>query len=154
MAINKISFAYITIPYPGMVANPSSYLPMVAINNADPSMTYVAVISVGMLFDTKHPYAIEADILFEDESVIDNAEASNDRMTTPYFNEVEENQIVTLANLEIKGIKFKKSGMYKISCKLAKDLNSLRSKEFIDLLDSYFYVKVLSESLEQKNAAL
>lgn len=149
MALNKISFAYLTIPQPGMIANPANYTPQMSIKNADTSMSYLAIVTVGMVFDANLPFAIEADIEFNGVSVVENAEAVDDTMTVPFFQEVEEGQIATLACLEIRNVRLKSSGMYKICFKLSESLEKLRAKDFVDTLDSYFHVTV-SNNPEEK----
>lgn len=149
MALNKISFAYLTLPQPGMVANPAHYTPQISIKNADTSMAYLAIVTVGMVFDASLPFAIEADIQFDGVSVVDNAGEVNDRMTVPFFKEVEQGQIATLAYLEIRDVRLKSSGMYKICCRISESLEKLRAKEFADTLDSYFHVTVSNDAEEK-----
>ncbi|EFE0885701.1 hypothetical protein AB9C59_01580 [Escherichia coli] len=148
MAMNKISFAYVTVASPGMIASSQSYTPQMLIRNADPNMSYIVIVTTGMLFSANEPYAVDADILFDGNTVIDPAVTSNNQMQVPLFSEPEDGQKVTLAHLEIHGVEFKKSGVYQVKCNLAEDMVKLSNREFVDSLESFFYVCVNKNEVE------
>lgn len=148
MSINKISFAYVTVAQPGMIANSQSYIPQMVMRNADPEMSHLLVVTVGLLFSSSEPYAIDAEVLFDGESIIDPAYSSDDKMDVPLFTEPEPGQIVTMAHLRINGVRFKKSGIYQVRCCLAEDMDKLRSSEYVDIKDSFFYVSIGKNEVE------
>ena len=142
MALNKMSFAYVTVAAPGMVAASQSYVPQMLIRNVDPNMSHIVIVTTGMLFSADEPYAVDADIFFEGKTVVNTASASNNNMQVPLFYEPEIGQKVTLAHLEIHGVKFEKSGIYQVKCSLAEDMIKLNNREFVDSLESFFYVSI------------
>lgn len=142
MSLNKIAFAYITIPKTGIIDSKNKYLPQVLFKNADPDSVQLVIVTVGLFFSSNKPYAIEADVLFDGETVIDSAYSSDDKMQIPVYGEPEPGQIVSLSHLQVNGVKFKKSGIYQVRCSLAEDMEKLNSKQFVDIVDTYFYVGI------------
>lgn len=149
MAFNKISFAYVTVAQPAMTDNPQNYVPQILFRNADPDLFQIVIVTVGLLFSSKEPYAIEADVLFDGETVIDPTFSADDKIQIPVYGEPEPGQIVTLSHLQVNGVKFRKSGIYQVKCSIAEDMEKLRKAVFVDTLDSYFYVGVGENEVEK-----
>jgi len=147
MSLNKIAFAYVTVPQVGIIDNQNKYLPQVLFKNADPNSVQIVIVTVGLFFSSNKPYAIEADVLFNGETVIDSAYSSDDKMQIPVYGEPEPGQIVTLSHLQVNGVKFKKSGIYQVRCSLAEDMEKLKNKKFVDIIDTYFYVGINTDEV-------
>ncbi len=147
MTLNKIAFAYVTVPQPGMVANFNNYLPQILFKNADPDLFQTVIVTVGMFFSSDKPYALESDVLFDGETVIDQAYSSDDEMQFSMYGKPEQGQTVTLSHLLVNGVRFKKSGIYQVRCSLAEDMEKLKNKVFVDTVDTYFYVGINTDEV-------
>lgn len=147
MALNKIAFAYVTVALPGMIPNSNNYLPQVLLTNADMKLSQLVIVTVGLFFSSDKPFALEADILFEGETVIDPTYSSDDKMKFAVYGEPEKGQTVTLCHLDVNGVNFKKSGIYQVRCNLAEDMEKLTSKQFVDTVDTFFYVGINTDEV-------
>ncbi|HCY3429377.1 TPA: hypothetical protein O1M59_001694 [Klebsiella variicola] len=147
---NKISFAYVTLAQAAMTDGTHNYLPQMLMKKVDSNTFQIVIVTVGMLFSSEKPFAVEADILFNGESVIDPDFSSDDKLQVPLIAEPELGQIVNLSHLQVNGVRFKETGIYQVKCCLAEDMDKLRSMLFVDTLESFFYVEVDDKNREKQ----
>lgn len=142
MNINKISFVYPTLLMPGMVANARSYMPTLVMVGVNPNQAQLLAITVGMMFEVNEKLLTEIDIFFDNKSVIEDSDTPNEKFSSPLFTSPTPGQIVSVSIMEVGGVIFKHSGVYKIRTTIFADEEKREKAEFLDSVDSYFYVSI------------
>lgn len=138
--MNKISFLYPTVLGKESFDSNKTLSPHIHLRNLLPEERLLVVATVGMFFDSKTPVAIEADILFDGKSVINDSKESDNEVENSVIFHAQDDQTVAVFHLMLKNVILEKTGTYELRVQMSESMDKLQLKEYIDAMSSYFFV--------------